>query len=145
MTIIVQDPELDTELQELYILSNHWNSDLSFLTDEIRFLKKLIDHYAISDLKSEPLNEVLYYKNILKEYDLTIPGLQNKISVLLKFIDPIINKTDQKVGLNLIEEFISLQTEIKTLSESVKQCKKHLFCFMEHLIKTEKLLIQSAN
>lgn len=144
MTTIVKDPELDTELQELYILSNHWNSDLSFITDETRFLKKLIAQHPIADLKNEQLSEV-YFNNILNRHDATIPILQNKISVLLKFIAPIINKTNQRIGLNLIEECVSLQTEIKTLSESVKQFKKLLFSTIEPLMKQEKVITQPVN
>jgi len=40
MKKVTKDPQLEEELQELYLESKHWLSDLHFEEDEIRFLKK---------------------------------------------------------------------------------------------------------
>ncbi len=49
--------------QELYILTDHWKSDLEFYKDDLRFLHHLIDKYIIWITKDDNLNLV---KNIQK-------------------------------------------------------------------------------
>ena len=44
--------------QELYILTDHWKSDLDFYKDDLRFLHHLIDKYIIWITKDDNLNMV---------------------------------------------------------------------------------------
>jgi hypothetical protein len=137
MKTILQDPQLDYELQELYILSNHWISDIHFEEDEIRFLKKVINDYLLPGLKNEQLNKIVEFNKTLTQEDVNISSLKSKITELLKFIGSLINDSNSEVSIDLIEKFAVLEAEMKTLFESVKQVKKLLFSFSEEVMKTE--------
>jgi ferritin-like metal-binding protein YciE len=136
MKTLVQDPELEYELQELYILSNHWMSDIHFAEDEIRFLKNMLNNYLVPNLKNDFLKEIENFNNILEQQNANIFHLKNKIRNLLKFIGPLINESNKQISVDLIEKFTGLETEVKTLFESVKQVKKSLFSFTEDVMKT---------
>jgi hypothetical protein len=137
MKTIIQDPELEGELQELYILSNHWISDIHFEEDEIRFLKKIINNYLVPGLKSGQLNEIVDFNKTLTQQDENIANLKNKIAGLLKFIGGLVNDSNAEIRIDLVEKFAALEAEMKTLFESVKQVKKLLFSFTEEVMKTE--------
>lgn len=137
MKTIIQDPELDYELQELYILSKHWKSDIQFVEDEIRFLRKVIQKYLSPGLENGQLPEAEFFSIVLGQQDVNIPGLKKRISMLLKFMEPIITEENKEIGINLLERFATLEKEIQTLFESVKLAKGSLFSVTEKLIRTE--------
>ena len=143
MKPIPHDPELDDELQELYILSNHWMSDIHFEEDEIKFLKKVTNNYRVSDLEIGQLNKIADFNKILTEYDETIANLKRKINGLVSFIGVLVNDLNSEIRLELIEKFADVQAEMKTLFDSVKQVKKLLFAFTEEVMKTEPLTLKA--
>jgi hypothetical protein len=138
MKTIIQDGELEFELQELYILSKHWISDIHFIEDELRFLKHVVEKHLAPNLENEQLFEVDDFNEVFVQTEGNIPALKTEVSDFLKFIAPLIKKPDTMIGLNLLEKFTALDTEMKTLFESLKQVKKLLFSLTEDVIKTEK-------
>ena len=137
-TTIALDPELEYELQELYILSNHWISDIQFAEDEIRFLKNILHKYLVPALKNDQLIEMENFNKTLARLNVDIPILKNKILDLLKLIGPyLIDETNTEISLGLIEKYTGLETEIKALFENVKRVKKLLFSFIEEIMKSE--------
>jgi hypothetical protein len=136
MKTIIPDPQLDSELQELYILTNHWISDIHFEEVEIGFLKKMINNYLMPSLKNGQLNEIADINKTLTRQDENIADLKNKIAGLLKFIGGLINDSNAEIRVDLVEKFATLETEMKTLFKSVKQVKKLLFSFTEEVMKT---------
>jgi hypothetical protein len=136
MKKIIKDLQLDDELQELYLESKHWLSDIHFEEDEIRFLRKVIDNYLVPGLKNEQLIEINNFNGALAQQDANIPYLKSKITGLLKLIGILINETDKEIRIELVEQFATLETEMKTLFEAVKQIKKLLFLFTEEVMRT---------
>jgi hypothetical protein len=138
MKTIIQDGELEFELQELYILSKHWISDIHFIEDELRFLKHVVEKHLAPNLENEQLFEVDDFNEVFVQTEGNIPGLKTEVSDFLKFIAPLVKKPDTMIGLNLLEKFTALDTEMKTLFESLKQVKKLLFSLTEDVMKTKK-------
>ena len=141
MKTIMQDTALDAELQELYILSNHWISDIHFIEDEIRFFKNMIDKYPVVTLTEEQLCQIADFDKSLSQFEGGMPDLKIRILNFLIFIDPLINASNKEIGFNLIEKFITLENEVKTLFDRVKQLKKLLLSFIEEVTKTAKARI----
>jgi hypothetical protein len=137
MKTIENDPLLDDELQELYILSKHRSSDIRFAEDEIRFLKNTLHTYALPQGISELVSKKEAFNKRLAEQDSNIYHLKIELVELLKFISPFINGSNKEIGINLLEKFIKLETEIKSVAGSVKQIKNSLFLFFEELMRVE--------
>jgi len=135
MEAIINDPQLDFELQELYLESKHWLSDIRFAEDEIRFLKKVINNYLIPGVKNNQLIEIDNFNRELDQQDANILPLKNKITELLKLIGILVNETDKEIGIGLVEQFAGLEAEMKTLFEAVKHIKRLLFLFTEGVMK----------
>ncbi|MDB5123582.1 MAG: hypothetical protein JWP94_1711 [Mucilaginibacter sp.] len=137
MKTIENDPLLDEELQELYILSKHRSSDIRFAEDEVRFLKKTLHTYTLSGENIRLLSKKAEFNKRLAEQDSNIYYLKIELVELLKFISPFINESNKELGINLLEKFIKLETDTKSVVESVKHIKKSLFFFFEELMKAE--------
>jgi len=137
MKTVTKDPQLEEELQELYLESKHWLSDLHFEEDEIRFLKKMITNYLVPGLNNEQLNRIESFNKPLSRYEANIPLLKNKINELLRLIGNLINEKEKRIGIDLLEEFTALELEMKALFEAVKDVKKLLFLFADDVMKAE--------
>jgi hypothetical protein len=131
-----QDPQLETELQELYILSRHWTSDINFAEDEIRILKDALKKHSTNFEKLQ-LDEANDFYKMLALQDVVVLDIKRKVSEFLQFIKPLVTGSENEIGLNLIEKFAVLNTEIQDLLDAVKQIRKSLFFFIETVMKTE--------
>ncbi|MES2810340.1 MAG: hypothetical protein V4619_17025 [Bacteroidota bacterium] len=134
METIIEDTQLDNELQELYIISSHLNSDIEFVRDEIRFLKNALNKYhAYSD--NLQTDETARFYKMLDVKDIMLPTLKNAVAAFLKLIRPFITHSKKEIGLEILEKFNELQTEIKHSVEYIKLVKKLVFAFIEDAIR----------
>ena len=131
-------PDLELELQELYILSKHWIQDISFIEDEIRFFKTIFDKFPDPAFINEPNTVAWEFKRKIIQQEANIDSLKARIQDYLKFLEPFISDQQKLIDLDLIEKFNALGTEIKNLFESVKRTKAELFTYAERFITSEK-------
>ncbi len=131
-----QDPQLEVELQELYILSKHWTSDINFAEDEIKILKDVLNKH-LTQFKKLQLDEASDFYKMLSLQDAVVLDIKRKVSEFLQFIKPLVIGSANEIGINLIEKFAVLNTDIQELLDSVKQIKKSLFFFIETVMKEE--------
>jgi len=138
MKTIIPDPQLEFELQELYILSQLWKQDISFIEDEIRFFKTIFNKYLDPDLITESNSIPWNFNKKITLQEGNIDNLKLRIQEYLKFLEPFINDQEKMIDLSLIEKFNILAGEIKSLFESTKQTKNELFKYAEGIIGSEK-------
>jgi len=130
------DTQLEYELQELYILSKHWASDISFVEDEVRILKDILNKFLIK-MGNLQVKEAKNFEKILGQQDAAILDIKSKISKFLTFMEPIVTGAKKEIGVNLIEKFTELQAQITSLSEYVKVLKKSLFSFTKEVMRAD--------
>ncbi len=121
-------------VQDLGFKVESWVSDLTFFKTEIDFLKKIINTYPF---KSNTRN---LFENI-QIYTQNLNNLESKRLLILKKITPIKqeiiknNKEDfQKKHSQFIEEFIKLEVEILTFTETYKKLKNTIYNYIYALI-----------
>ena len=117
-------------VQDLGFKVESWVSDLTFFKTEIDFLKKIINTYPF---KSNTRN---LFENI-QIYTQNLNNLESKRLLILKKITPIKqeiiknNKEDfQKKHSQFIEEFIKLEVEILTFTETYKKLKNTIYNYI---------------
>jgi len=121
-------------VQDLGFKVESWISDLTFFKTEIDFLKKIINTYPF---KSNTRN---LFENI-QIYTQNLNNLESKRLLILKKITPIkqeIIKNNkegfQKKHSQFIEEFIKLEVEILTFTETYKKLKNTIYNYIYALI-----------
>ncbi|MCM4164500.1 MULTISPECIES: hypothetical protein [unclassified Arenibacter] len=125
---------------ELYVLTEHWKSDLEFYADDLRFLHHLVDKYFMWITKPENLDMV-------KELKVGLFHLKNKCHDLLEKVQrhriqlgemvADYNKSDA----NLIRtEHEHLEEEVAKFVTLFRSNRKEVFAITEFIIDSEKLV-----
>jgi hypothetical protein len=125
-------------LEQLYALTKHWNSDLQFFKDDLAFLYKLLDSYFIWIDKEENYKVALKMKNDLLR-------LRERSQDLLQKTD----KHREQIGKMILEkiedsrifrlEHQHLEDEIASFVKAFRLNRLALFKVTEHIKDTEKL------
>jgi hypothetical protein len=132
------DGQLEYELQELYILSQHWLQDIFFMEDEMRFFKNILRKYQEAGLLNEMPCKAKEFTTKIREQEQRVDSLKIKIPEFLHFLKPFINDPKKEMGLDFLERYNKLGTELRALFAEVKTTKKELFAYTEAIMTTEK-------
>ncbi len=135
-----ENDKLSDELQELYIIVNHWITDVYFIQDEINFLLYILNKYLGSNTSTSHVLAKHNFDKILSGYNDDIPCLINEIRKYLKLLETPVSDPEKDININLLEAFSSTDERVQTLSAAVKSVKKQLFACTEQIMKTEKAL-----
>lgn len=107
--------ELNEELQELYLESKQWLSDLEFLDQEFLFLKKLL-MAAVSPLVQH--DEFERIPDILLSAGKTAKNqeaLKHEIIMYLHILEKYIKDSEQTLDTSLIQKHSNLESDLDKL------------------------------
>ena len=125
--------------QEMYILSEHWRSDLEFYKDDLLFLHHLVDKYFIWITKSENLELVkeimIQIRSLEKLCGELIGGVKEHMHQLAQFA----NETPEQSLTEITEEHIVLETSIYNFVKDFRANRKEVFRITEYVIDSEEL------
>ncbi len=129
----------EADWQGLYVLTEHWKSDLEFYADDLRFLQHLIDKYFIWMTRKENIDEVRDIESDLVETDRKCNRLMKRIKKHLRHLANLIEnplKYDSQVFRG---EHEKLEDEIAVFVKSVRANRKEVFAITEHLMESKVL------
>jgi len=115
-----EESELDTELQELYLVSKQWIADLEFLDSELDFLKKLTGHQRPDAVRAEEFDQIA---GLAKSYT----ALKSDMNDYLHRLEPLIMHDAYDFGLGLVEEYSQLQRRLKGLLRACHDVRRTVF------------------
>jgi hypothetical protein len=98
MTTQTEDSELNTELQELYLESKQWISDLEFLQTDLEFIKRLL---VKGGDNSEKLIETANIQDRILQ-------LESSIGEFMQQLELLIIQEVQHLGMKLLETYTKL-------------------------------------
>ncbi|MBW4891011.1 hypothetical protein KXQ82_14895 [Mucilaginibacter sp. HMF5004] len=140
MNITSTDTQLEYELQDLYIASKHWLSDIAFAEDEAKFFHTVIDKYIKPDIINGHDAKLHHCKMMLYQQQFEVIDLRNNVAAYLAFLTPLISDTSKKIGIELIETHSMLTDRIAALLDAVRLLKAELFALAEDVIDNERNL-----
>ncbi|MFD0765133.1 hypothetical protein ACFQZI_09725 [Mucilaginibacter lutimaris] len=109
MKKINEDPELEFELQEVYLTSKQWLSDLAFLEEETRFLEEQLGGTGHLHIKvSNQQNLAARLQNARQVHQ----DIRRKLDDFVNQLEPLLLETDPDPSLKLLEDFIALQAAV---------------------------------
>ncbi|SDP97004.1 hypothetical protein SAMN05428975_4383 [Mucilaginibacter sp. OK268] len=138
MNTISTDSQLEYELQELYILSQHWLQDLSFLEDEMQFFKNILCKYQETGTLNEIPSKAQDFTTKIREQEQHLDSLKRKVPEFLVFLKPFIGDQKKEMDLSFLEKYNKPETELRTLFAAIKATKQELFSYTEAIMTTEK-------
>jgi hypothetical protein len=137
MEALLDNTELDCELQEMYMISSHWKTDIGFVKDEVRFLKSTLDKYK-TRITGVELTKIIQFQKFVEHEEKKIQDAETKISRFLELMGPIVNHSKSEFGLDLLEKFSELDTAIKSVTNYILLVKRLVFSFIEKMINAKK-------
>ncbi len=125
--------------EELYILSDHWKSDLEFYKDDLRFLHHLIDKYIIWITKDENLKLVEDIKNHLLELKTEGSNLLKKVLEHRNEIGHVIDHSSAIKESYTKKEHLELEKAISQYVKDFRDNRKSVFQITEYIMDSEEL------
>jgi phage-related protein len=127
MTTVIEENELNTELQELYLKSKEWISELKFIESDMEFLKSLFGRTfspLIKDDNFEKIAEVLI--NVAKAESVQL-DLKNDLQQYLHQLETLITDMNPHIELSIVETHTRIECRLKAVSEEYVAIKKVIF------------------
>ena len=124
---------------ELYIITEHWKSDLKFFSEELKFLEDLISKYLILLAKEEGIEKV---QNMVSSIEQLITR-SNAISILinkhLHIISEVIRNTPTSGNEKFIQDHSIIEESVTSFYKDFMHIKKEAFTLTQNGIRSEKL------
>lgn len=128
----------EANMEQLYTLTKHWNSDLHFFKDDLTFLHKLLDSYFIWIDKDENYKMASRMKNELLRLRERCDDLLEKTDKHREQIGKIIlEKTEDSRVFRLEHEH--LEDEISDFVKAFRINRLELFKITEYIKDNDKL------
>ena len=124
---------------ELYVLSEHWKSDLEFYSDDLRFLHHLIEKYLMWISKPENLE-------LVKELNKELFDLQKKVKDLLEKVRKhrtrlgylVENPNHADAGI-IKTDHGHLEEEMAQFVKIFRNNRKEVFKITEYIVDSEQI------
>ena len=131
------DNTLGLNWQELYLQSERWISDLSFYTDEIRFLNKLHKLYFSEMVANQSLTVIEDNELRFRKARAICEKLSNTSKSHLRQLAVVINNNGIG-GSSTREIHYRLERVIKSFTQSFKANRKAIFSTTRKILKNQK-------
>lgn len=125
--------------EELYVLTEYWENDMEYYTDELRFLRNLVGKYLIWLLKDENIDKARSIYNRIKETEEEKEKIHEKIKKHLHHLTELIQDSDMKDEERFRNDHIELEEKVADLAKKFRSIKQEVFSITEHIMESEKL------
>ena len=125
------------EYQQLYTLTEHWQSDLQFYKGDLHFLYHLIDKYFIWLTHEENLNKMRKIASDLSENGKKCNELLAKTSKHLDHLIELIDDPFKYDSHKFRSEHEKLENEIASFVKKFWKIKRDTFVISEQIIEKE--------
>jgi hypothetical protein len=129
---------LDAEWQELHALTSHWQSDIVFFGDELRFIDILIDKYFTSLVDKENIAVTKDVAAKLSDIRKTHESLYQKVLKHLRHIENLMVDPFALDASAFRNEHQMLEDELVAFVKGFRDIKNRVFQLTDRIVKTEK-------
>ena len=124
--------------EQLHVITEHWQSDLEFYGDEIKFMQNLISKYFMLLVKEESSEHLQHLVSRMLIIDKNHGSLKDQASKHLSHIAEAVKNSFSQDGQEFRSEHADLEDEFTNFVKDFKALKKDVFTVTEHILQTEK-------
>lgn len=125
--------------EQLYILSEHWHSDMDFYLDELRFFHKLVDKYFMWITMDENRTKASAIAIDIEKSQQEAIWLKDAIVKHLKHISDLVKHRTKRDDSEFREEHILLEDHMVDFAKLFRKLKAEVFAVTEYIMETEEL------
>ena len=135
----------DADWQELYVLTEHWISDLSFYSDDLKFMHHLIDKYFIWISKKENIDMVREIEVGLNNMDNQCGSLLDRANKHLHHLAELIDNPFAYDSHKFRAEHEQLEDDLTSFVKDFRKNRKEVFTITKYVVDTEKFAQKVMN
>jgi hypothetical protein len=128
----------NAEWQELHVHTSHWQSDMSFFGDELRFIDTLFDKYFTAFIEGDNMQKTKLAASKVSHVQSDHKKLAEHIADHLRSIEDLIKNPSVENASALRVGHTSLEEDIAEFSKAFKELKREVFDLTERIAKSEK-------
>jgi hypothetical protein len=132
MTTAIEESELSTELQELYMVTKQWLSELTFLENELEFFRKRFKNLP------DPIDVTTDFVKITN-IEKTHNDLRNHILHYSHRLEPLILEKKQIFDMNLIETYAQIKMEMERFTGEIQSVKNEALAVTKEIKANNKV------
>lgn len=123
--------------QELYAVTEHWQSDLQFYQEDLVFLNHLIDKYFVALIDKSNLDEMREITKGLSQEIKDCDSLVQRVAKHLSHLAELIDDPFKYDSHQFRTEHEKLEDEIASFVKKFRKNKKETFAITEKVIGKE--------
>lgn len=127
------------KLEELYVLTEHWLSDMEFYKEELRFFIHLVDRYFILLLKEEHINKAQIIVSNIRALERSSERITLQMKEHIKDIEEFYEYTEGYDDAQFRTDHADLEQEFVDFVQSITELKQDVFAISRRMIEIEKL------
>ncbi|HEY0745034.1 MAG TPA: hypothetical protein VGD40_26395 [Chryseosolibacter sp.] len=124
--------------QQIYIISERWQSDLVFFYDELNFLRKLIDKYFIWLIDDDNIESTRKVASELSKLEKRRFSILQRLDKHRRHLANVIENPFTHNTQECSDEHSELEVLFAGLAKEFRLVKKDVFDLTEHVIESEK-------
>lgn len=129
----------DAEWDKLYVLTEHWKSDMMFYADDLRFLNHLIEKYFLWISNKENIDVIQEIEVNLLKIDKQCALLLENVNKHLHHLKELINDPFVYVSDKFRDEHELLEDDLAQFVKEFRNNRKEIFKITKYIVKQEKL------
>ncbi len=122
----------------MYIISERWQSDLVFVSDELDFLRKLIDKYFLALIEEKNIERTRALSSDLLKFDKSNASVAQRLSQHLRHLADLIQNPFSHDSHECSNEHAQLETTLADHTKEFRRIKTEMFTFCEQVIESDK-------
>ncbi|HEY0653016.1 MAG TPA: hypothetical protein VGD65_07805 [Chryseosolibacter sp.] len=135
----VQKPDTERAFeQQMYIVSERWQSDLVFFYDELNFLRKLIDKYFMWLIDDDNIESTRKLASELAKLEKRRYTILQRLDQHRRHLANLVENPFSHSSQECRDEYSELEVLFAGLAKEFRQVKKDVFALTEHVIESEK-------
>jgi methyl-accepting chemotaxis protein len=124
--------------KELFVLTEHWRSDMNFFRDELRFLNNVSQKYFIKMINKKSLvkleNLFIAVNKLSKERKAISFRIKNHLIRLGLLMENAFSRNEQQFR----DEHAKLEEDIAAFAKNYRKVKRAVFSISEQVLKSDK-------
>lgn len=125
--------------EELYVLTEHWKSEMDFFKDEIHFLSDLIQNYLLIISKDNGSNNIASLSYNLYNLKRETYEIFKKIKTHMNQLEELIENPYSHDEQNSRDQHEEMEKQITTYEKHSREFKKDVFAMSKQAIKNRKI------
>ncbi len=129
----------EADWQALYVLTEHWKSELLFYNDDLKFLHHLIGNYFMRISKKDSLDMVREIGVGLLEMENESSILLEKVNKHLQHLAELIENPIANDSQTFRAEHEKLEDDFSNFVKAFRKDRKEVFTITEYIIDGEEI------